>query len=108
MKAAIYPEGQRAMSIRMDAERLLLYRDAQARMMKAVATLALLLMALIPAAAAPTPAVKSAQCPPGHMVSGGYCTPMFRVAPTTAPKVRQCRSRLTESGTSYCLEMRRR
>ena len=100
MKAAIYPEGQRAMSIRMDAERLLLYRDAQARMMKAVATLALLLMALIPAAAAPTPAVKSAQCPPGHMVSGGYCTPMFRV--------RQCRSRLTESGTSYCLEMRRR
>ena len=59
MKAAIYPEGQRAMSIRMDAER------AQARMMKAVATLALLLMALIPAAAAPTPAVKSAQCPPG-------------------------------------------
>jgi hypothetical protein len=22
-----------------------------------------------------------AQCPPGHMVNGGYCTPMFRRAP---------------------------
>jgi hypothetical protein len=27
------------------------------------------------------PAVKSAQCPPGYIVSGGYCTPMFRPAP---------------------------
>jgi len=46
--------------------------------MKPVATLAMLLMALTPAVAAPMPAVKSAQCPPGHMVSGGYCTPLFR------------------------------
>jgi hypothetical protein len=56
------------MPARMDEERLLLPGDAQALMMKSVATLALLLMALMPAAAAPTPAVKSAQCPPGHML----------------------------------------
>ena len=42
--------------------------------MKPLATVALVLMALMPAAAAPTPAVKSVQCPPGHMVTGGYCT----------------------------------
>lgn len=42
-----------------------------ALMMKPVATFATLLMALMPAAATPMPAVKSAQCPPGHMVSGG-------------------------------------
>ena len=75
--------------------------------MKPVATLAILTV-LTPAAAAPIPAVKSAQCPPGHMVSGGYCTPMFRVAPTVVPKVGQCRSRGTQSGTSYCLEIRQR
>jgi hypothetical protein len=48
-----------------DAERQPLPGDVQARMMKPVATLAMLLMALMPAAAAPIPAVKSAQCPPG-------------------------------------------
>jgi hypothetical protein len=47
--------------------------------MSLVATLAMLM--LMPAAAASIPAVKSAQCPPGHIVSGGYCTPMFRPAP---------------------------
>ena len=36
---------------------------------------------LMPAAAASIPAVKSAQCPPGYIVSGGYCTPTFRPAP---------------------------
>jgi hypothetical protein len=59
-------------------------------MMMPVATLAMLLMALMPAAAAPMPAVKSAQCPPGHMVSGGYCMPLFRVAPPAVPKVMHC------------------
>jgi hypothetical protein len=44
-----------------------------------VATLAMLM--LMPATAASIPAVKSAQCPPGYIVSGGYCTPMFRPAP---------------------------
>jgi hypothetical protein len=66
--------------------------------MKPVATL-VMLMVLTPAAAAPIPAVKSAQCPPGHMQSGGYCTPMFRVAPAVVPKVERC---------SYCAEMRLR
>ena len=74
-------------------------------MVKPVATLAMLLMALMPAAAAPMPAVKSAQCPPGHMVSGGYCTPLFRVAPPAVPKVMPCPNRLTQRGTSSCLEM---
>jgi hypothetical protein len=41
----------------------------------------LAMLMLMPAAAASIPAVKSAQCPPGHIVSGGYCTPMFRRAP---------------------------
>jgi hypothetical protein len=41
----------------------------------------MLMLMLMPAAAASIPAVKSAQCPPGHIVSGGYCTPMFRRAP---------------------------
>ena len=49
--------------------------------MSPVATLAMLMLMLMPAAAASIPAVKSAQCPPGHIVSGGYCTPMFRRAP---------------------------
>ena len=44
--------------------------------MKPVATLAILTV-LTPAAAAPIPAVKSAQCPPGHMVSGGTARPCF-------------------------------
>jgi hypothetical protein len=43
--------------------------------------LAMLMLLLMPAAAASIPAVKSAQCPPGYIVSGGYCTPMFRPAP---------------------------
>jgi hypothetical protein len=41
----------------------------------------LMLLMLMPAAAASIPAVKSAQCPPGYIVSGGYCTAMFRPAP---------------------------
>ena len=49
--------------------------------MSPVATLAMLMLMLMPAAAASIPAVKSAQCPPGYIVSGGYCTPMFRPAP---------------------------
>jgi len=49
-------------------------------MMKPVTTFATLLMALMPAAAAPMPAVKSAQCPPGHMVSGGFCAPLSHAA----------------------------
>ena len=49
--------------------------------MSLVATLAVLMLMLMPAAAASIPAVKSAQCPPGHIVSGGYCTPMFRPTP---------------------------
>jgi hypothetical protein len=49
--------------------------------MSLVATLAMLMLMLMPAAAASIPAVKSAQCPPGYIVSGGYCTPMFRPAP---------------------------
>ena len=48
--------------------------------MSLVATLTLLTL-LMPAAAASIPAVKSAQCPPGYIVSGGNCTPMFRPAP---------------------------
>jgi hypothetical protein len=75
--------------------------------MKPGATLAMLLV-LMPAAAAPIPAVKSAQCPPGHMQSGGYCTPMFRVAPAVVPNVGQCRSRWMQRGSSYCVEVRLR
>ena len=50
--------------------------------MSLVATLAMLMLMLMlmPATAASIPAVKSAQCPPGYIVSGGYCTPMFRPA----------------------------
>jgi hypothetical protein len=55
-------------------------------MRKPVATLAMLLIALMPAAAAPIPAVKSAQCPPRHIVSGGYCTPLFRGPPGSRPE----------------------
>ena len=63
----------------------------------------------MPAGVAPMmPAVKSAQCPPGHMVSGGYCTPLFRVAPTVVPKVQHCPNRLLHRGSSSCLEMWRR
>ena len=47
--------------------------------MSLVATLAMLM--LMPAGGASIPAVKSAQCPPGYIVSGGYCTPVFRPAP---------------------------
>jgi hypothetical protein len=52
--------------------------------MSLVATLAMLMLMLMPATAASIPAVKSAQCPPGYIVSGGYCTPMFRPAPGPA------------------------
>jgi hypothetical protein len=79
-----------------------------ALMMKPVATLATLLMALMPAAAAPMPAVKSAQCPPGYMVSVGFCTPLFRIPPAAVPKVMHCPNRLMQRGGSSCLEMRRR
>ena len=73
-----------------------------------VATFATLLMALMPAAAAPMPAVKSAQCPPGHIVSGGFCAPLFRIPPAAVPKVMHCPNRLMQGGSSSCLEMRRR
>ena len=76
-------------------------------MMKSVAALATMLMALMPAAAAPMPAVKSAQCPPGYMVSGGFCAPLFRMPPAV-PKVMHCPNRLMQRGSSSCLEMRRR
>jgi hypothetical protein len=46
-------------------------------MMKPVATFAILLMALMLAAAAPMPAVKSAQCPPRHMVVAATACPCF-------------------------------
>ena len=50
---------------------------------RAVATLALLLAVVLPAAAQPLrPALKQAQCPVGSMQSGGDCTPLFRNAPT--------------------------
>ena len=76
--------------------------------MKPVTTFATLLMALMPAAAAPMPAVKSAQCPPGHMVSGGFCAPLFRMPPAVVPKAMHCPNRLMQRGNSSCLEMRRR
>ncbi len=51
--------------------------------MRALATLALLLAVVLPAAAEPLrPALKQAQCPVGSMQSGGYCTPLLRSAPT--------------------------
>jgi len=51
--------------------------------MKAVATLALLLAVVLPAAGEPLRlALKQAQCPVGSMQSGGYCTPLLRSAPT--------------------------
>jgi hypothetical protein len=76
----------------------------EAGRMSFVATLAMLV--LMPAAAASMPAVKSAQCPPGYIVSGGYCTPMFRPAPAAVPKVGQCRSSYAQTRNS-CVEMRR-
>jgi hypothetical protein len=54
------------------------------------------------------PAVKSAQCPPGHMVSGGYCMPLFRVVPPAVPKVQHCPNRLTQRHQRSCLELRQR
>jgi hypothetical protein len=55
--------------------------------MRAVATLALLLALVLPAAAEPLrPALKQAQCPVGSMQSGGYCTPLSRSAPPSAEK----------------------
>jgi hypothetical protein len=55
--------------------------------MRALATLALLLAVVLPAAGEPLrPALKQAQCPVGSMQSGGYCTPLLRSAPTSAEK----------------------
>jgi hypothetical protein len=55
--------------------------------MRAVATLALLLAVVLPAAAQPLrPALKQAQCPVGSMQSGGYCTPLLRNAPPSIEK----------------------
>jgi len=55
--------------------------------MRAVATLALLLALVLPAAAQPLrPALKQAQCPVGSMQSGGYCTPLLRNAPPSTEK----------------------
>jgi hypothetical protein len=55
--------------------------------MRALATLALLLAVVLPAAGEPLrPALKQAQCPVGSMQSGGYCTPMLRSAPPSAEK----------------------
>jgi len=52
--------------------------------MRALATLALLLALVLPAEAQPLrPALKQAQCPVGSMQSGGYCTPLFRNAPSS-------------------------
>ena len=54
---------------------------------RAVATLALLLAVVLPAAAQSLrPALKQAQCPVGSMQSGGYCTPLFRNAPPSTEK----------------------
>jgi|RhiMetdeSRZDD1v2_1073273.scaffolds.fasta_scaffold145190_4 hypothetical protein len=77
-------------------------------MIKPVATFATLLMVLMPAAATPMPAVKSAQCAPGHMVSGGFCAPLFRMPPAAVLKVMHCPNRLMQRGSSSCLEMPRR
>jgi hypothetical protein len=55
--------------------------------MRAVATLALLLALVLPAAAQPLrPALKQAQCPVGSMQSGGYCAPLLRNAPPSTEK----------------------
>jgi len=55
--------------------------------MRALATLALLLAVVLPAAGEPLrPALKQAQCPVGSMQSGGYCTPIFRSAPPSIEK----------------------
>jgi hypothetical protein len=55
--------------------------------MRAVATLALLLALVLPAAAQPLrPALKQAQCPVGSMQSGGYCAPLLRNAPASTEK----------------------
>jgi len=52
-----------------------------------VATFALLLAVVLPAAAQPLrPALKQAQCPVGSMQSGGYCTPLLRNAPPSSEK----------------------
>ena len=71
----------------------------------AVLTTLVILFVLTPAAAAPMPAVKSAQCPFGYMQSGGYCTPMFRPAPAAVPKVGKCPRGYGRSGNS-CVDIR--
>jgi hypothetical protein len=75
-------------------------------MTRFVVTLAMLIV-VMPAAAAPIPAVKSAQCPPGHMQSGGYCTPLLRTPPAAIPKLKQCPSGYAPSGNG-CIDIRRR
>jgi len=55
--------------------------------MRALATLALLLAVVLPAAGEPLrPVLKQAQCPVGSMQSGGYCTPLLRSAPPSTEK----------------------
>ena len=55
--------------------------------MRALATHALLLAVVLPAAGEPLrPAHKHAQGPVGSMQSGGYCTPMLRNAPPSTEK----------------------
>jgi hypothetical protein len=79
---------------------------AEEIMTRVVAVLVMLAV-VMPAAAAPIPAVKTAQCPPGHMQSGGYCMPLFRAPPAAVPKLRPCPSGYAPSGNS-CVEIRRR
>jgi hypothetical protein len=72
----------------------------------ALTALAMLVVLLTPAAAAPLiPAVKSAQCPFGSMQSGGYCMPLSRPAPAAVPKVGKCPRGYGRSGYS-CLDLR--
>jgi hypothetical protein len=55
---------------------------------------------------APMPALKSMQCPPGHMQSGGSCTPLVRTPPAAAPRL-ACPSGYVQKG-SACVGVRRR
>jgi hypothetical protein len=78
----IYEHALLEEALRNPAPRIKIQRQA------ILTTIALsILLGLAMPATARIPAVKSAQCPPGHMQSGGYCTPMFQQAPTV-PKVR--------------------
>jgi hypothetical protein len=77
------------------------------KIMIRVVTILAMLAVVLPAAAAPIPAVKTAQCPPGHMQSGGYCTPLLRSPPAAVPKLRLCPSGYAPSSNG-CVEIRRR